>query len=266
MSIYKKIPAIMLELEAIAKNKVNVNQKFNYRGVDDFYNALNPLLAKHGIFTVPKVLREKRENKISHSGGQLNYSILEIEYKFFSDDGSFIEVVVIGEGMDSGDKASNKAMAVAHKYALMQVFMVPTQDLIDPDSESHEVANPAISAIPNESKKVVAAKPLTPKVKNNSNATPAVGITMPELVKAGSGKAWSQGMIRDLIKAKYNLKEGDKFSQERAKEVWAIITVDSYAKAMSDAGHPISLPAGHGKPDRAVIDKNTKATQQNLGV
>ena len=38
--------------------------------------------------------------------------------------------------MDSGDKASSKAMTAAHKVVLCQTFMIPTADLIDPDSES----------------------------------------------------------------------------------------------------------------------------------
>ena len=48
--------------------------------------------------------------------------------------------VVIGEGMDSGDKATNKAMAIAYKYACFQTFCIPTEEMKDPDSECHEVA------------------------------------------------------------------------------------------------------------------------------
>jgi len=50
-----------------------------------------------------------------------------------------VSAVIIGEGMDSGDKASNKALAVGLKYACFQMFMIPTEDMIDPDSESHDV-------------------------------------------------------------------------------------------------------------------------------
>jgi len=61
--------------------------------------------------------------------------VLKIKYKFMASDGSYVTATVIGEGMDSGDKAANKAMSIAHKYALFQVFAVATEDLIDPDSE-----------------------------------------------------------------------------------------------------------------------------------
>ena len=51
--------------------------------------------------------------------------------------------VVVGEGMDSGDKASNKAMSVALKYACFQLFMIPTEEMVDPDAETHEVTSKA---------------------------------------------------------------------------------------------------------------------------
>jgi hypothetical protein len=140
MEIYKKISLIMKEIEAIKKDKTNAIQKFKFRGIDDVYKALNPLLKEHGVFSVPTVLEQVREERQSHGGGALKYSILKIKYTFYAEDGSSIECVVIGEGMDSGDKASNKAMSIAHKYAYLQIFSIPTEDAIDPDSESHEVA------------------------------------------------------------------------------------------------------------------------------
>ena len=63
-----------------------------------------------------------------------------IRDSFHAEDGSSIEAVVIGEGMDSGDKASNKALAVAFKYACFQVFCIPTEEMKDPDAECHETA------------------------------------------------------------------------------------------------------------------------------
>ena len=62
-----------------------------------------------------------------------------MQYTFWTVDGTSVECSVIGEGMDSGDKATNKAMAIAHKYALLQTFCIPTEDMIDPDSQVHEV-------------------------------------------------------------------------------------------------------------------------------
>ena len=139
LKIFQQIPKVMQELEAVGKERDNKQQGFKFRGIDDFYNELHPRLAKHSIFTVPETLDERREERASKSGGVLTYVILKMKYTFFADDGSSISAIVVGEGMDTGDKATNKAMAIAHKYALMQVFAIPTEDEKDPDAESHEL-------------------------------------------------------------------------------------------------------------------------------
>ena len=139
MQIHEALVAVMAEVEAIGKNKDNKQQGFKYRGIDDAYNAIQPLLAKHGVFCLPNVKDVVREERQSKSGGNLLYSVATIEYKFMAADGSEVALTVVGEGMDSGDKSMNKAMAVAHKYAIMQMFCIPTEDMPDPDKESHGV-------------------------------------------------------------------------------------------------------------------------------
>jgi hypothetical protein len=111
-----------------------------YRGIDAVMNALNPVMAKLGLFIVPEVLEQTREERQGRNGGTLLYSILKIKYTLYAPDGSNVSCVVLGEGMDSGDKASNKAMSVAYKYAAFQLFCIPTEEMIDPDAEVHEVA------------------------------------------------------------------------------------------------------------------------------
>lgn len=140
MKIYAQIPLIMAEVEAIAKTRKNAQQGFQYRGIDDIYAELQLRLAKHKVFTSPEVLEFKREERPTKSGGLMTYTVAKIRYRFYAEDGSFFDSVVIGEGSDSGDKSSNKSMAIAHKYALTQVFCIPTSDAKDPDAESHEVA------------------------------------------------------------------------------------------------------------------------------
>jgi len=137
--IYKAIAAIMGEVSAIGKDKRNTQQGFQFRGIDDVYNALHPLLAKHGVFTVPEVINKDSSVETSAKGNKLFYEKLTIVYTFFADDGSFFKATVLGVGMDSGDKAANKAMAIGHKYAMLQVFCIPTEDMVDPDKESFDV-------------------------------------------------------------------------------------------------------------------------------
>ena len=136
MNIYESITAIMNESIAIGKEKKNTQQNFMYRGIDDVMNTFYPLLSKHKVFIVPEVLEQHREERQSKNGGNLIYSILKVKYTFYAEDGTSVQAVVIGEGMDSADKASNKAMAVAMKYAMFQVFCTPTEEMPDPDAES----------------------------------------------------------------------------------------------------------------------------------
>lgn len=136
MNIYESITKIMEEVPAVGKEQVNKQQGFKFRGIDDVMNALQPLLAKNKVFIVPEILEQTREERTTTKGGNLIYSICKIKYKFYAEDGSNIEAITIGEGMDSGDKATNKAMAIAMKYALFQVFCIPTEEMKDPDGET----------------------------------------------------------------------------------------------------------------------------------
>ena len=138
MNIYQSITKIMEEVPSIGKTQRNKIQGFMYRGIDDVMNALQPLLAKNKVFIVPEILEQTREERTTSKGGNLIYSICKIKYKFYAEDGSSVEAIKIGEGMDSGYKATNKAMAIAMKYALFQVFCIPTDEMKDPDSETPE--------------------------------------------------------------------------------------------------------------------------------
>lgn len=142
--IYSTITAVMEDIGAIGKEKKNISQGFMYRGIDDVMNALNPAFIKNKLFAVPEIIEQQREERRTAKGGLLIYSICKVKYTFFAEDGSSVTVVTIGEGMDSGDKATNKAMAIAFKYACFQLFCIPTEEMQDPDRESHEVAEPKI--------------------------------------------------------------------------------------------------------------------------
>jgi hypothetical protein len=142
MNIYESITSIMSEGYAITKDKKNQQQGFKYRGIDDVMNTFFPLLSKHKVFCVPEVINCTREERQTTKGGNLIYSILTTRYTFYAEDGSSVSAVVVGEGMDSGDKASNKALAVGMKYAMFQVFCIPTEEFVDPDETTPEPSVP----------------------------------------------------------------------------------------------------------------------------
>lgn len=140
--IYTAMAAAMAEIGAIGKEKTNGQQGFKYRGIDDVMNALQPVLVKNRIFVTPEVLEQSREERTTQRGAALTYTILKIRYTFYAEDGSNVSAVVVGEGMDSGDKSSNKAMSVAFKYACFQVLCIPTEEMKDPDAETPEPVLP----------------------------------------------------------------------------------------------------------------------------
>lgn len=153
--IYSKIGMVMRDLPAIGKEQKNTQQGWMFRGIDMIMNYVEPLFVKHGVFMVPQVLDSVREERQTLKGGTLIYTKLRIKYTFYAtSDGSSIEAIIDGEGMDSGDKSTNKAMAVAMKYALFQVLCIPTEEMaipermVDPDQETPEESKPAPKAQP----------------------------------------------------------------------------------------------------------------------
>ena len=146
-NIYESISKVMGEIGAVGKNTKNQQQGFMYRGIDAVMNAINPALVKHNVFVVPEVLEQTREERTNAKGTTLIYSIIKVKYTFFAEDGTSVSAVVIGEGMDTGDKATNKAMSIAFKYACFQVFCIPTEEMVDPDAEVHEVKAKTLDAI-----------------------------------------------------------------------------------------------------------------------
>ena len=147
--IYEALPKVIEEIGRIgvSKDRKNQQQGYSYRGIDDMYNALNPLLAKHGISVVPvasNVQREtiQRQNKQGDTTTWFSVSLL-LTVSLFASDGSHVEIQVPGEGLDNSDKATNKALSAAMKYGLMMAFCVPTEEMKDADGETVATAHPA---------------------------------------------------------------------------------------------------------------------------
>lgn len=139
--IYKKMALIMQDIGPVAKDQKNTAQGFRFRGVDQFVNSLHPALVKHGVFMAPRCVSEEHELKeVTRGSGKQGvdkHVTILMEYDFFAEDGSKVTVGPIpAEGLDSGDKATNKALSAALKYALIQTFSVPTEDMAEADLES----------------------------------------------------------------------------------------------------------------------------------
>jgi hypothetical protein len=149
--VYAAIAEVMGELAkvGIGKNNKNAAQGYKFRGIDDVYNALAPQLARARLLVLPRVLNRTVTERETKNGGVLFYVVLDVEFDFVSaQDGSKHTVRMIGEAMDSGDKASNKAMSAAYKYACMEAFCIPTEGDNDADGSTHEVAaKPGVTVV-----------------------------------------------------------------------------------------------------------------------
>ena len=140
--VYQAISAVMADLavEGIGKDRKNEQQNYKFRGIDDVYNALSSTLAKNGLLMLPRVLSRDVVERVSAKGSVLFYVTVEAEFDLVaSEDGSTHTIKTYGEAMDSGDKATNKAMSAAYKYAAMQAFCIPTEGDNDADATTHAV-------------------------------------------------------------------------------------------------------------------------------
>lgn len=127
--IYGAIVSIMENIGAIEKKRTAKGNKFSYtyRGIDDVFNALQPLMIKFKVFCLPKL--RNIDSTVEASGSLvMKRSIITMDYHFVSaEDGSEIVVSIAGEGVDNGDKSLSKAFSTAFKYACFQLFCIPTE-------------------------------------------------------------------------------------------------------------------------------------------
>lgn len=138
--IHVLISRVMGDLAPIGKDRQNKEQGYSFRSIDSMYDALNRACAKHGVFTVPRLLDvEVSERDRGANKAPMQVVRTTVEYRFYGPAGDHVEAVTVGQGMDVGDKATNKALTAAHKWALTQVFMPPFTGLDDGDAHSPEL-------------------------------------------------------------------------------------------------------------------------------
>jgi hypothetical protein len=150
MEIYKSISTAMkaISKEGIEKNQKNT-QGYKFRGIDQVYNLLSRVLPDNNITIFPRVIDREVIERTSKNGTAMFYVCIEVEYDLVSSiDGSLHTIKTFGEAMDTSDKATNKAMSAAYKYALFETFCIPTEGQEDADAESPEVAPQAESETP----------------------------------------------------------------------------------------------------------------------
>lgn len=139
-TIYQLLNKVMAEVQSVAKTERNASQGFNFRGIDAVVNAVAPALRKHDVLVFP-VIQDYTYNtvEVGKNRTAMAHVIVRVRYIFAAPNGENIYTEVIGEAMDSGDKAVAKAMSVAFRIALLQALALPT-DEPDPDHSTYERA------------------------------------------------------------------------------------------------------------------------------
>lgn len=154
--IYSRMTQVLAEVEAIAKDKKNKDQGFMYRSAEDIMNMIHPLLSKHKIFVATSYEDMQQKEGQSKSGSKFTESTIRMQFKFITDDGSFIQVDIPTQGRDYGDTSVYKCITMGMKYALTNTFCIPFTKLDggegDPkiESASGEIGTTAMPRISKE--------------------------------------------------------------------------------------------------------------------
>lgn len=137
--VYTRIAAVSAELakHGISKDRKNQQQGYAFRGIEDVLNALAPLLSSNGLVILPKMLSRECTEREAKSGGVIFSVVVTAAFDFVAaSDSSVHTVQTFGEAMDSADKATNKAMSAAYKYAAFLTFCIPTEGEEDADAQT----------------------------------------------------------------------------------------------------------------------------------
>jgi len=140
VQIIELLSRVMEDVGAVRKGERNQAQNFNFRGIDAVVNAVSPALRKHGVVVTPEIVSNDYTTvEVGKNRTSMGHCRVTVTYKFWAPDGSYIPATVSAESMDSGDKATAKAMSVAFRTCLLQTLCLPT-DETDPDHEVYERA------------------------------------------------------------------------------------------------------------------------------
>lgn len=129
MNIYEKISAIMKDVQYLAKDdRVEFGQtKYKALSEEKVTSILRAELIKYNLVVYPVSQSANRSGTITHV--DVVYRMVNVE-----NPEEYIEIASCGDGADTQDKGSGKAMTYAFKYMWLRTFALPTGE--DPDKIS----------------------------------------------------------------------------------------------------------------------------------
>jgi transcription termination factor NusB len=213
------LPQIMAEIGFVEKGRKNQMQGYLFRGIDDLYPVLQPLLAKYKVTLTARTLTERREERTTGKGGLLLYSIVLVEYTLTAEDDSSVSSSFVGEAMDSGDKATNKAYSAALKLFIIQTFQIPTEG--DNDTENHS-PSPAPKKTPQE--RAFGEK--------KTGKTDTLEADVNKLKSTMTKWAWKSSEISALISKKFMKEKFDQLTEVQRAELISAVGMQGPALAL----------------------------------
>lgn len=133
-TLFKRIWAIMAEVDYIQKGDAKVNSQYKFVSHDAVMAKLHPMLVKHGVLVIPTVAEMTQEGNRTRVKLIVTFCNADDKTEFFS-------VEYYGYGVDQSDKGPGKAISYALKYALLKVFALETGE--DPDNDQTSSYEPA---------------------------------------------------------------------------------------------------------------------------
>jgi hypothetical protein len=136
--VHQAWAAVQADIKAVGKDGRNQSQSYNFRGIDGVMNAVGPILRKHGVFVTPTlVARDVSTVEVGKNRTPMRVVDVTVDYTVRGPAGDSFVGTTPGEAMDSGDKATSKAMSVAFRTFLIQGLTLPTHE-VDPDATAYE--------------------------------------------------------------------------------------------------------------------------------
>lgn len=131
MNIYQKLLEVMKNVQYLKKDD-NVefgNTKYKAMSEEKVTQTLREELVKQGLVVFPIEQTCNRVGNITH---------VDVKYRMVNAENpdEYIEIASAGDGADTQDKGSGKAMTYAFKYMFLRTFAIPTGD--DPDKISSD--------------------------------------------------------------------------------------------------------------------------------
>lgn len=202
-TIYELMARVLADVEPVGKNTKHQQQGFMYRGVDDVTTAADEALTKHGVIGpvphVDSVVYESTE--VGKNRTPTRIAQVTVTYRVYGPRGDYIETVVPGEAMDSGDKSTPKAMSVAYRIALLQLLRIPTGEK-DPAAEDYRRSEPLTA--PEVAKKAVTYRRNRERLLHLYNLAKQCDLLAHEVVNEDGKQDQLESMLKRLGEAAAN--------------------------------------------------------------